>query len=511
LSQIAQSPARTPLASLITDPHRFQSFSHTLSGCLFDFSKQWADDDVLAQLLQLAEERHVLSRAQDMFAGKTINNSEQRAVLHPALRAGAAGAPQAIKTLVKETQQRMFHFAESVRNGTWRGYTDLPIRDVVHIGIGGSHLGPELVVNALSQYQQTHLNIHFVANIDAHELNTTLNGLNPETTLFIVVSKSFSTLETQVNATSARSWFLERTGSKSGMALHFIGVTSNTAAAVEFGLAESQLLPMWDWVGGRFSLWSAVGLPILLSIGSQQFQSFLDGARAADEHFIGSPARDNVPLLSALFATWNTNFLGAESLAVLPYDERLSLLSDYLQQLEMESNGKSVTTKGEAVQFHTMPVLWGGTGTRGQHAYHQLLHQGTRAYTADFITVRDDAHQRPAHHSWLVANALAQSQAMAAGQMTPGEPHKQVPGNHPTTTIVLDELGPGQLGTLLAVYEHKVFCQGVIWDINSFDQWGVELGKQLAKPIFAALTEPDTARPSVQDAATQGLINHMRK
>ena len=450
-------------------------------------------------------------KAAAMFSGQAINTSEQRAVLHPALRGGAASAPEEIKSLVHSTQQRMFELAESIRDGSYRGFTNKPISDVVHIGIGGSHLGPELVVEALRDHCTSQLKFHFVANIDANELHDALAGLNPETTLFVVVSKSFSTLETQVNANSARSWFLERTGDVAAIHRHFIGVTSNIAAAAEFGLDETQLLPMWDWVGGRFSLWSAVGLPILLSLGTANFQQFLHGAKAVDEHFVNRPIAENIPLLSALFATWNYNFLGAASLAVLPYDERLSLLADYLQQLEMESNGKSVSVEGEAVTTHTMPILWGGTGTRGQHAYHQLLHQGSRAYCADFIVVRSDTRQKPEHHRWLLANALAQSQAMATGQPDTSEAQKRVPGNHPTTTIVLNDLGPAQLGALLAVYEHKVFCHGAIWNINSFDQWGVELGKQLAKPIYTALSAESGHDLPAQDGVTAHLIQYLKK
>ena len=511
LASLAQKQREQHLRELTEVADRPDLFCHDLAGCLFDFGKQRVDTNILAQLYALGEQSRVAEKAAAMFAGEPINTSEPRPVLHTALRGGSRTAPAELQNLVSETQRRMFEFAEAVRSGAYRGFTNKPIRDVVHIGIGGSHLGPELVVRALEDHASTHLRFHFVANIDATEIVRALAGLNPETTLFVVVSKSFSTLETQVNASTARSWFIERTGSAGGVGKHFIGVTSNIAAAIEFGLDESQLLPMWDWVGGRFSLWSAVGLPILLSLGTQGFQQFLDGAKAVDEHFASATAAQNVPLLSALFATWNYNFLGVASLAVLPYDERLALLPDYLQQLEMESNGKSVNMQGAPVDTHTMPVLWGGTGTKGQHAYHQLLHQGSRAYTADFVLVGTDHHDHAEHHRWLLANALAQSQAMASGQASDDAPHKQVAGNHPTTTIVLNELAPRQLGTLLAVYEHKVFCHGAIWNINSFDQWGVELGKQLAKPIYAALTGSEAAGQGhhAQDAVTQHLIRYL--
>lgn len=508
LAQLAQQLKDQPLAGLLQDPERNQSLTHDLGGIRFDFTKQWITPQAIEWLVTLAQQQQVMDLAHAMLQGEAINRTEQRAVLHSALRDGAPGAPDEIKQAVGAARADLIDCAERIRSGAWRGYTNKPITDVVHIGIGGSHLGPELVVEALAEHKTTHLNFHFVANIDAHELQQALAGLNPETTLFVVVSKSFGTLETKVNANSARQWFLERTGSLSGISQHFIGVTSNIEAATAFGLAEQHLFPIWDWVGGRFSLWSAVGLPILLSIGSKNFQSFLAGAAAVDEHFAASKAEHNVPLLSALLATWNYNFLGANSLAVLAYDERLRLLPDYLQQLEMESNGKSVTAEGAPVEGHTMAILWGGTGTKGQHAYHQLLHQGTRAFAADFIVVAKDRRGMREHHDWLLANALAQSQAMAIGhQPDPNEPHKAVPGNHSTTTLVLDELAPAQLGALLAVYEHKVFCQGAIWDINSFDQWGVELGKRLAEPIYAELSADRAA--SQQDAATRSLLDYL--
>jgi glucose-6-phosphate isomerase len=511
LENLATRLKLQPLKSLLDDRQRHKLLTHNLAGMLFDFSKQWVDVEVMDGLQQLAQGRKVMSLAADMLAGENINLSENRAVLHSALRAGAPQADTQIKKQVKDTQARMFEMADAISQGHWRGYTGKVITDVVHIGIGGSHLGPELVVNALTDHQANHLNIHFVANIDAYELVTTLARCQPETTLFIIASKSFGTLETQVNANSARSWFLERSGSLEGIAKHFIGITTNLPAAQAFGLNPDNLLPLWDWVGGRFSLWSAVGLPILLSIGTAGFRDFLEGAREVDEHFATTPTPANVPLLSALLATWNYNFLGATSLAVLAYDERLKLLPDYLQQLEMESNGKSVTRYGQPTDCDTMPILWGGTGTKGQHAYHQLLHQGTQQFTADFIVVADDVHNRAEHHHWLLANALGQSQAMAIGHTAAAtEPFKAVAGNHSSTTIVLDTLGPRQLGGLLATYEHKVFCQGAIWDINSFDQWGVELGKRLAEPIYAQLAN-NNVKAAPQDLVTQHLLDHLKK
>ena len=516
LTALAKQPPT--LAEQINQQSRNATLQKSVAGCLFDFSKQRVDKSVLEKLQELASQVELFDKSKQMFAGEIINRSEHRAVLHAALR-GGGNPDNSIIANVEQAQTQLRDFAVQVRNGLHRGYTNKPIMDIVHIGIGGSHLGPELVVEALSDYKTTHLNFHFLANIDANSLHNTLKNLNPETTLFIVASKSFGTLETKVNALSARSWFIERTNAIESIDKHFVGITSNIEEAIAFGLDPNNLFPMWDWVGGRYSLWSTVGLPILLSIGADNYDNFLAGAQAVDQQFAEACiAQDatSIPSLSALLATWNYNFLGAQSLAVISYDERLRLLPEYLQQLEMESNGKSVTADGKNVDYATMPVLWGGVGTKGQHAYHQLLHQGTQEYCADFIIVAKDARNQPEHHQWLNANALGQSQAMAIGyQADSSEPHRNVIGNHPTTTIVMDELGPMQLGALLATYEHKVFCQGVIWDINSFDQWGVELGKNLAVPIQAQLAKPNLPQAqtnqssSTQDAATQSLINYL--
>ncbi len=475
-----------------------------LAGVQVDLARQRVTRDVTNAFEALAES--LPERIKAMLAGEPINHSEQRAVLHAALRGGAPNAPAAVNDAVAATLTRMHEIADAVRTGVWRGYSGKPITDVVQIGIGGSHLGPELAVRALAGHAVAPQRIHFVVNIDSADLQQTLRPLNPETTLFIIASKSFGTLETRVNAQTARSWFLERTQALDGLPRHFIAVSTNVAAAADFGLPEENLLPLWDWVGGRFSLWSAIGLPILLSLGSERFQQFLDGARTVDEHLASAPVAGNVPALLGLLGIWNTNFLGAQSHAILCYDERLALLPQYLQQLEMESNGKSVQLDGNAVDYQTMPILWGGVGTQGQHAYHQLLHQGTRAFTADFVLVGHDPDAIRSHHDWLLANALAQGEAFANGFVAPEhEPYRNVRGQHACTTLVLDELGPRQLGALLAIYEHKVFCQGVLWNINSFDQWGVELGKRLAVPVYEQLSgQTATAHP---DAATQQLLD----
>lgn len=505
----AQRISSIPSQTLLVDEERNQALRHTLAGCHFDFSRQRVDTRILKELNKLADAVGLKGKRDAMFAGEKINRSENREVLHSALRAGAPRAPLHFQEQVASTKQRLYACAEKIRDGSWRGYSNKAIKDVVHIGIGGSHLGPQLVVEAMAHLPSARKspNIHFVANVDACDINRALNGLNPETTLFIVVSKSFSTLETQVNAATARSWFLERTGNLEAIEHHFIGVTTNLEAAAQFGFAERNLFPLWDWVGGRFSLWSAVGLPILLQIGAEAFEQLLTGACEADSHFAEADFEHNIPLLAALLATWNTTALGCNNLAVLSYDQRLALLPDFLQQLEMESNGKSVSIDGQPLDYHTMQILWGGCGTNGQHAYHQLLHQGTNRFAADFIMVATDPWQQSQHHQWLLANGIAQGQAMTAGHQPDhaDERHKLVPGQHPSTTIVMETLEPKQLGCLLAVYEHKVFCQGVLWNINSFDQWGVELGKNLALPIYDQLQGADSSN---QDAATRHLIEH---
>ncbi len=477
------------------------------AGLYADLSKQRIDPEALSTLIGLAEEMDLAAAIEAQFAGASINQSEARPALHTALRAPSAEVPE----LAREAAGTMSHIldlADAVRAGSWRGATGAAITDVVHIGIGGSHLGPELAVEALAGPGNGGPRIHFVANIDGDALQSAVSGLNPERTLFVIVSKSFSTLETRVNAQSARSWFLERMGSLDAIARHFVAISTNLAAADEFGIPAANVYPMWDWVGGRYSVWSPVGIPLAMAIGRSGFNDFLAGARALDEHFRSAPFAENLPVLMALAGIWNYNFLGVTNQAILPYAERLRLLPDFLQQLIMESNGKSVHQDGSDVAVHTMPVVWGGRGTNGQHAYHQLLHQGTRSFAADFIVVADATSTAPAeHHRWLNANALAQSQAMLLGQASE-DPHKRVRGGKPTSTIVLPALTPATLGALLALYEQIVFCQGVIWDINSFDQWGVELGKRLAVPIFEQLGGKSAL---AQDASTRGLIEYLTR
>lgn len=481
------------------------------AGLYADLTKQQLDDEVLAALIALAEEMDLKAAMDAQFSGAAINQSENRPALHTALRA----RPEQVPEIAREaagTMGDILDLAEAVRRGDWRGATGDAITDVVHIGIGGSHLGPELAVEALANAGSGGPRIHFVANIDARALASAIAGLNPERTLFVIVSKSFSTLETRVNAQSARAWFLERMGSLDAIANHFVAISTNLSAADEFGIPAANVYPMWDWVGGRYSVWSPVGVPLALAIGRAGFNDFLAGARALDEHFRSAPFPENLPVLMALAGIWHYNFLGVTNQAILPYSERLRLLPDFLQQLIMESNGKSVHQDGSDVAVHTMPIVWGGRGTNGQHAYHQLLHQGTRSFTADFIVVAGNGAENLAgaadeHHRWLNANALAQSQAMLLGQNSE-DAHKRVRPGKASTTIVLPALTPGALGALIALYEQIVFCQGVIWDINSFDQWGVELGKRLAVPIFEQLGGK-SARS--QDASTRALIDHLTR
>ena len=503
----------------LTDPQdRHSQLSFNYANLLFDFSRQQVTGETYQTLHQLAEQAEVKAFIDSLLSGAAVNISENRPVLHSALRGGAPNIDPVMRNAVEATKQRLYELADKVRNGDWRGFSGKAIRDIVHIGIGGSHLGPELVVTALHNHQTADLRFHFVANVDAHDLTQALRGLNPETTLFIVVSKSFSTIETQINAALARSWFLERSASLEAIAQHFIGITSNVEAAAQFGITANNIYPLWDWVGGRFSLWSAVGLPIILAIGPASFEAFLEGARSIDEHLSNAPVEENIPLIAALLGLWNYNFLDCRSLAVLAYDERLALLPNYLQQLEMESNGKSVARNGDRLDYSTMPVLWGGTGTNGQHAYHQLLHQGAERFCADIILVAHDHYDSPLQRRSLLANGLAQAEAFANGYQ-PSESdqaHRNVPGAHPISTIVMNDVNPQELGSLLAHYEHKVLCQGALWDINSFDQWGVELGKKLAIPIAAQLSGESPANEGSstaegKDLYTQHLIAHLKQ
>jgi glucose-6-phosphate isomerase len=415
--------------------------------------------------------------------------------------------------------KKMMAFSHQVRSGEWKGYSGQPMTDVVNIGIGGSDLGPVMVTEALKPYSHKRINTHFISNVDGTHAAEVLKGLDPATTLFIIASKTFTTQETIANAMTARDWFLAKAPGKQAVAKHFVALSTNAKAVAEFGIDTANMFEFWDWVGGRYSLWSAIGLSIAIDIGFEEFENLLEGAFDMDEHFRTAPLEENLPALLALIGVWNANIQGCTAHAVLPYDQYLHRLPAYLQQLDMESNGKGVTREGVACAWETGPIIFGEPGTNGQHSFHQLIHQGTRRISCDFILPAISHNPLGDHHLMLMANALAQTQALMQGkneaevraELKPGEealvPHKQFSGNRPTTTIVMKQLTPSALGALIAMYEHKVFVQGIIWGLNSFDQWGVELGKQLAKPILAELK---AGKPgAAQDASTKALMERL--
>lgn len=503
------------LRELFADnPDRFKQFSLRQDGLLLDFSKQRVSADTLDLLRDLAAAADLDGWKQKMLAGAAINHTENRAVRHMALRADKQEPPE-----VRAVLERLQLFCESIHGGTWRGFAGERITDIVNIGIGGSDLGPRMAVKALAAQQQPDINVHFIANVDGADIAPLLGRLNPRTTLFIVASKTFTTQETLTNARTARAWLLASAGRESAVAQHFVAISTNLELTWQFGIPSANVFEFWDWVGGRFSLWSAIGLSLALAIGWRQFKQLLAGARAMDKHFIDAPADENLPLTLALLTLWNTDFLGASTAAVLPYSQSLALLPAFLQQLEMESNGKQIDRDGDPVGTATCPILWGEAGTNGQHSFYQLLHQGGRVIPCDFIALRQADFPLPDHHVALLANCLAQSAALAFGQ-TADEvraagvpesllPYKIFPGNQPSTTLILPALNPYTLGQLLALYEHKVFCLGVLWNLNSFDQWGVELGKQLASRLSPLLAGDGDA--AAFDASTRGLIAALRE
>jgi glucose-6-phosphate isomerase len=514
------------------DPQRAEQFFLSVGKHFFvDYSKNLITQDSMAALVTLARKTGVEAMRDRMFAGEAINSTERRAVLHVALR-NRSNRPMLVDghDVMAEVRAALDHvrtFSEAVRSGQWLGYTGLRITDVVNIGIGGSDLGPAMAALALTPYSQDGPRVHFVSNVDGSHLADTLRSLHPATTLFTVASKTFTTQETMANAQSAREWFLARAKDQAAIAKHFVAISTNAREVTAFGIAPENMFVFWDWVGGRYSLWSSIGLPIALAVGYGHFEQLLDGAHEMDEHFRTAPLEQNVPVVLGLLGVWYASVLGAESHAVLPYEQHLQRLPAYLQQLEMESNGKRVDRNGRAVDWQTAPVVWGEPGTNGQHAFFQLLHQGTRLISTDFL-VGIRAHDALGdHHRLLMANCLAQTQALMRGK-TEAEaraelkaqghsaedidrlaPHKVFPGNRPSTTIVYRKLGPRTLGMLLAMYEHRVFTMGAIWNINSFDQWGVELGKQLATTIAKELTTTD--RASAHDASTNRLIDLARE
>ncbi|HSN41361.1 MAG TPA: glucose-6-phosphate isomerase [Burkholderiales bacterium] len=510
------------------DPARFDKFSLRCGNMLLDYSKNLATDETLRLLVELARQCRLPSWIERMFTGEKINTTENRAALHTALRAGDEVVVDGKNVIdeVRRTLEKMERFCDGVRNGRLTGFSGHAFTDIVNIGIGGSSLGPALATEALAPYAAPHLRFHFVSNVDSAHLAGTLAPLDPETTLFIVSSKTFTTLETLANAHSARDWLLAKSGDAKATLRHFAAVTANAAAARDFGIGAEHVFEFWDWVGGRYSLWSAIGLPVALSVGMERFREMLAGAHDMDEHFRTAPLERNMPVILGLIGIWYVNFFGAASHAVLPYDQSLRLLPDYLQQLEMESNGKRTTRGGSAVDYATAPVIWGSPGTDGQHAFFQLLHQGTQLIPADFIACCRSHYALNEHHTMLLANFFAQTEALMLGLSAAGAeeamraqelpadrirellPHRVFPGNRPSTSILIRKLEPRSLGMLIALYEHKVFVQSVVWDINAFDQWGVELGKQLASRILPELAT--RAEIASHDASTNGLINFLK-
>ncbi len=487
----AQHVLTSEMAQQTEDMGRRKRLHLKIAGLSIDHSRQLVNDSTLDILLNLYRQSNTKKIKAGYLKGEPVNLTENLASLHMAMRDGMPELDPQIRQQISLERERYLEFAERVRNGAIRSYNNKIFTDIVHIGIGGSHLGQELAVECLNDIRDKGPNIHFLSNIDSRPLINLLSQLKPETTLFLIASKSFSTTETKINSLRAKSWFLERVGDEDAITNHFSALTSNPRAAAEFGIPEKMVFTFMPEIGGRFSVWSSAGLPIALSIGSNRYLEFLEGARSIDEHFVNQDGLSNIPLLTALLGVWNYNFLRCYSLAILCYDQRLKLLPSYLQQLFMECNGKSVTRSGEECEYSTMPVVWGGQGTEGQHAYHQLLHQGTSPFAADFIATTDKNDPISEHRNWLNAHARAQSKVMLEGwkQQSNNESFKNIRGNHPHTNIVINQLGASELGSLLSYYEHVTFFLGSLWDINSFDQWGVERGKTIAGSIFKELNK----------------------
>lgn len=516
------------------DTNRFDKFSFQLDDMLFDFSKHRINDETLPLLMQLAREAQLENWRDRMFAGEKINITENRAVLHTALR-NRSNHPVLVDGVdvmpeVNAVLAQMRDFSEKVRSGAWLGYTGKRITDVVNIGIGGSDLGPVMVCDALKPYASADLAVHFVSNIDGAHLMRALEKCQPETTLFIVASKTFTTQETMTNAISARTWFLNKAQDNAHVAKHFVALSTNAKAVTDFGIDQANMFAFWDWVGGRYSLWSAIGLSIALYVGMDHFEALLSGAHEMDQHFQTAPLEENMPVIMALIGIWYNNFFDVATHAILPYDQGMSRFPAYLQQADMESNGKFICRDGKRIQYKTGPVIWGEAGTNGQHAFYQLIHQGTQVVPCDFLMPVHSHYaigkHGYAHHKILLANFLAQTQALMLGK-TPDEarvelqeqgltgaelenllPHKVFEGNRPSTSILFDKLTPNTLGKLIALYEHKIFVQGMIWDINSYDQWGVEYGKQIAQEILPLLTSDGVVTSF--DSSTNGLINYTK-
>ncbi|ABD80268.1 glucose-6-phosphate isomerase [Saccharophagus degradans] len=512
---------RTLKDAFDADRNRAARYSVGAAGLELDFSKNHIDDETLQLLMGVADQANLKAAIKKLLRGDHVNNTEDRPALHSALR--FQGKPQTAEHQeVKATLDKMAKLIKSVHSGEWKGYKGEKITDVVNIGIGGSDLGPRMITKALTPFHTGDVKVHFVANIDGAEIHDLTRGLNPSTTLFLVASKSFSTLETLENSLTARKWMLDNGCAQDQLAKHFVAISSKVEKAVEFGIAAENVYPIWDWVGGRYSLWSAIGMPIAFAIGMDNFNKLRAGAAAMDDHFAEAPLERNIPALMGLLMFWYSSCLGTDTQAILPYAYHLQLLPAYLQQLEMESNGKSVTKSGERVDYQTGSIVWGTEGTNGQHSFHQLLHQGTTMVPIDFIATLQAHHPLDHQHKFLFANCVAQSQALMTGrdqatseaemraqgmsdeQIAELAPHKVHPGNRPSNTILMDKLTPETLGALIAAYEHKVYTLGVLWNINSFDQWGVELGKLLGTHVATAIDTTDI--PSDWDSSTQTLV-----
>jgi len=544
MSALTQSPAWQALAAhrqeieqmqmrdlFANDAKRFDKFSLRFQDILFDYAKNRITDKTMTLLLALAQQAKLAEKIDAMFSGQKINTTENRAVLHIALR-NRANRPilvdgQDVMPEVNRVLGKMRTFSEAVRSGAWKGYTGKPITDIINIGIGGSDLGPKMVTLALTPYSKPDLHMHFVSNVDGTDIAETLKVINPETCLFLIASKTFTTQETMTNAQTARAWFLATAKEEAAVAKHFAALSTNEKAVTKFGIDPANMFEFWDWVGGRYSLWSAIGLSIALAIGMDRFEELLTGAHKVDEYFRTTPFEKNIPVIMGLLGIWYNNFFDAQTHAILPYDQYMARFPAYFQQGDMESNGKSVTTAGAHVDYTTGPVIWGEPGTNGQHAFYQLIHQGVKLVPCDFLMPARSHNPIGEHHTILMANFLAQTEALMKGK-TPDEVRaelatstlqgdeleklvaaKTFAGNRPTNSLLFQSLTPETLGAIIALYEHKIFTQGVIWEINSFDQWGVELGKQLAKAIEPELkgAEPVTTH----DASTNGLINYFKQ
>jgi len=532
LSQHYQSTRHLMLRELFAaDAARFDKFQLTAAGIFLDYSKNHLSTETMDLLISLAHETKLQNKIQAMFGGERVNPTEQRPALHTALR-NRSNKPVIVDEHdvmpdVNKVLDRLTVFSDRVRNGEWHGYTGEPITDVVNIGIGGSDLGPLMASEALAAFAHERLNLHFVSNVDGSHLASTIKKLDPQTTLFIIASKTFTTQETLTNAGSAKRWFLDSGASDTDVAKHFVALSTNTERVTAFGIDAENMFEFWDWVGGRYSLWSAIGLPVILSIGMERFEQLLEGAHAMDEHFRTASLDQNLPVTLALLTVWYNNFHGAHSHLIAPYDQYLHRFPAYLQQLTMESNGKSVHLDGNAVSCETGPIVWGEPGTNGQHAYFQLVHQGTHIIPTDFILPMESLNPVGQHHELLMANCFAQSEALMMGKNSEEltlemreagasideidrlTGHRTFAGNRPSNTIMMHRLDARALGALIAAYEHKVFVEAAIWDINPFDQWGVELGKQLASAIQKELSD---AKPVTKhDSSTNGLINRALK